>query len=88
MKPGAPLLQSGRLLDQVCERIWNRHYSLMTEKAYLQQMRFFIPWSAVQRGAMRHPRDKVPQKHFKNPSTTEFIAAHAYIHWPGDVFDW
>ena len=65
MKPGAPLLQSGRLLDQVCERIWNRHYSLMTEKAYLQQMRFFIPWSAVQRGAMPNQREMGTTKAFQ-----------------------
>jgi len=35
MKPGTPLLQSTRLLDQVRERIRYLHYSLKTEKAYL-----------------------------------------------------
>jgi integron integrase len=52
MKPGAPSLQSPRLLDQVRERIRYMHYSLKTEKAYL-----FIRWSAAQPGGMRHPRD-------------------------------
>lgn len=35
MKPGAPSLQSSRLLDQVRERVRYMHYSLKTEKAYL-----------------------------------------------------
>lgn len=35
MKPGTPLLQSTRLLDQVSERIRYMNYSLKTEKAYL-----------------------------------------------------
>jgi len=35
MKPGTPVLQSIRLLDQVRERIRYMHYSLKTEKAYL-----------------------------------------------------
>lgn len=57
MKPGAPLLKSTRLLDQVSERIRYMHYSLKTEKAYLYWVRFFIRWSATQPGGMRHPRD-------------------------------
>ena len=57
MKPGAPLLKSTRLLDQVSERIRYRHYSLKTEKAYLYWVRFFIRWSATRPGGMRHPRD-------------------------------
>lgn len=57
MKPGAPLLQSTRLLDQVRERVRYLHYSLKTEKAYLYWIRFFIRWSAAQGGLMRHPRD-------------------------------
>ena len=65
MKPGAPLLQSGRLLDQVCERIRHLHYSLKTEKAYLYQIRFFIRRSTGQRGAMRHPRDMGATKAFQ-----------------------
>ena len=40
MKPGTPLLQSTRLLDQVRGRIRCLHYSLKTEKAYLQWVRF------------------------------------------------
>ena len=35
MKPGTPLLQSTRLLDQVRERVCYLHYSLKTENAYL-----------------------------------------------------
>ncbi len=57
MKPGTPVLQSTRLLDQVRERIRYMHYSLKTEKAYLYWARFFIRWSATQPGGMRHPRD-------------------------------
>jgi integron integrase len=57
MKPGTPLLQSARLLDQVRERVRYLHYSLKTEKAYLYWIRFFIRWCATQSGVMRHPRD-------------------------------
>jgi integron integrase len=57
MKPGAPVLQPTRLLDQVRERIRYMHYGLKTEKAYLYWARFFIRWSATQPGGMRHPRD-------------------------------
>lgn len=35
MKPGTPLLQSTRLLDQVRERVRYLQYSLKTETAYL-----------------------------------------------------
>jgi hypothetical protein len=35
MKPGAPSLQSIRLLNQVRERVRYMNYSLKTEKAYL-----------------------------------------------------
>ena len=58
MKPGAPPLQSARLLDQVRERVRYMHYSLKTEKAYLYWARFFVRWSATQPGGMRHPQDK------------------------------
>jgi integrase len=57
MKPGTPLLQSARLLDQVRERVRYLHYSLKTEKAYLYWIRFFIRWCTTQSGVMRHPRD-------------------------------
>ena len=56
MKPGAPPLQSVRLLDQMRERIRYKHYSLKTEKAYLYWVRFFVRWSATQPGGMRHPK--------------------------------
>ena len=52
MKPGAPPLQSKRLLDQVRERARYLHYSLSTEKVYLYWVRFFIRWHGL-----RHPRD-------------------------------
>ena len=57
MKPGAPPLQSARLLDQVRERIRYLHYSLKAEKACLCWVRFFVCWSATQPGGMRHSRD-------------------------------
>ena len=57
MKPGAPSLQSSRLLDQVRERIRYAHYSLKIDKAYHYWIRFFILWSATQPGGMRHPRE-------------------------------
>ena len=57
MKPGAPPLQSARLLDQVRERIRYLHYSLKREIARLYWVRFFIRWSAKQLSGMRHPRD-------------------------------
>lgn len=56
MKPGAPPLQSTRLLDQVRERIRYMHYSLSTEQVYLYWVRFFIRWSG-RSGQMQHPRD-------------------------------
>ena len=55
MKPGTPVLQSTRLLDQGRERIWHLHCSLKTEKACLYWARFFICWRATQPGGMRHP---------------------------------
>ncbi len=57
MKPGALLLQSARLLDQVCERVRYLHYSLKTEKVYQYWIRLFIRWSALQGSGMRHPRE-------------------------------
>jgi hypothetical protein len=57
MKPGAPSLQSTRLLEQVRERVRYLHYSLKTEKDYLYWIRFFIRWSAMQSSGMRHPRE-------------------------------
>lgn len=56
MKPGASLLQSVRLLDQVRERIRYMYCSLKTDKAYLYWIRLFILWSPAQGGGMRHPR--------------------------------
>ncbi len=52
MKPGAPPLQSKRLLDQLRERVRYLHYSLSTEKVYLYWVRFYIRWHGL-----RHPRD-------------------------------
>lgn len=56
MKPGKPVLQSVRLLDQLRERIRYMHYSFSTEKAYVHWVRFFIRWQG-RGGVMRHPRD-------------------------------
>ncbi len=56
MKPGKPVLQSVRLLDQLLERVRSMHYSLSTEKAYVHGVRFFIRWQG-RGGEMRHPRD-------------------------------
>ena len=56
MKPGKPILQSVRLLDQVRERIRYLHYSLNTEKVYVQWIREFVRWSG-RGGNLRHPRD-------------------------------
>lgn len=56
MKPGTPVLLSTRLLDQVWERVRYRHYSLITEKAYLYWIRFFLRWHG-RAGGMLHPRD-------------------------------
>ena len=54
MNPGAPPLQSTRLLDQVHERIRYLHCSLETEKPYLYWIRFFIRWSANQQVTFDH----------------------------------
>ena len=56
MKPGKPVLQSTRLLDQVRERIRYMHYSLSTETTYLYWVKFFIRWHG-RNGPMRHPRE-------------------------------
>ncbi len=56
MKPGTPVLQSTRLLDQVRERIRYLHYSLSTEKTYLHWIKFFVRWNG-RGGVMRHPRE-------------------------------
>ena len=52
MKPGAPPLQSTRLLDQVRERIQYRHYSLKKEEAYLYWICFFTRCVATQAGGV------------------------------------
>ncbi len=53
MKPAAsPVLRSTRLLDQVRERIRYKHYSLQTEKTYVQWVRWFVRWHGL-----RHPRN-------------------------------
>jgi integron integrase len=45
-------IHSPRLLDQVRDRIRARHYSLRTEKTYVQWVRRFVRFCG-----MRHPRD-------------------------------
>lgn len=47
-----PPLKSVRLLDQVCERIRYRHYSIRTEEAYVYWVRGFIRFHQL-----RHPKD-------------------------------
>jgi integron integrase len=49
---GKPTLKSGRLLDQLRERIRYAHYSLRTEKNYVYWVRFFIRFHKL-----RHPRE-------------------------------
>lgn len=49
---GKPALKSGRLLDQLRERIRYAHYSLSTERTYLYWVRFFIRFHKL-----RHPRE-------------------------------
>lgn len=56
MKPGMAVLHPVRLLDQLRERIRSMHYSLSTERAYVNGVRFFIRWQG-RGGVMRHPRD-------------------------------
>ena len=51
MKPGAPSLQSSRLLDQVRERVRNMHYSLNIVKYYVFEFNYLCvdqPMGAVQ----------------------------------------
>ncbi len=50
MKPNTPLLHSTRLLDLVRERVRSLHYSLKTEKACLDWVRFFVSWIQLQVG--------------------------------------
>ncbi len=50
--PGRPPLQSGRLLDQMRERIRYLHYSLRTEQTYVYWARWFIRFHGL-----RHPKD-------------------------------
>lgn len=53
IKPAAPpVLRATRLLDQVCERIRDKHYSVRTEQAYVQSARVLLKWHGL-----RHPRD-------------------------------
>lgn len=53
MKSAAPPeLHATRLLDQVRERIRYKHYSLLTEQAYVQWVRAFVKWQGL-----RHPRE-------------------------------
>jgi hypothetical protein len=42
MKPSSPVLQSARLLDQLRECLRYRHYSLNTEKSYVDWVRFYV----------------------------------------------
>jgi site-specific recombinase XerD len=48
--------QSKRLMEQLCEVLRYKHYSLKTEQAYCYWVRFFVRWRG-RGGPMRHPRD-------------------------------
>jgi integron integrase len=54
---GRPPLQSGRLLDQVRERIRYLHYSLSTEQTYVYWARWFIRFHGL-----RHPKEMGQQE--------------------------
>ena len=54
---GRPPLQSGRLLDQVRERIRYLHYSLSTEQTYVYWVRWFIRFHGL-----RHPKEMGQQE--------------------------
>lgn len=54
---GRPPLQSGRLLDQMRERIRYLHYSLSTEQTYVYWARWFIRFHGL-----RHPKDMGQQE--------------------------
>lgn len=56
MKPGAPSLQSTRLLDQVSEQIRDLHYILKNRKVHILDS-FLIRWSSIQFSGMRRPRE-------------------------------
>ena len=57
MKPGAPSLQSTRLLNQVPEQVRCMHYSFKIQKDYLYWIRFLTQWSATQPGGTASPLD-------------------------------
>ncbi len=56
MNPVNYVPQSKRLLEQLCEVLRYKHYSLKTEQAYCYWVRFFIRWHG-RAGVMPHPRD-------------------------------
>ena len=43
-------------MEQLCEVLRYKHYSLKTEQAYCYWVRFFVRWCG-RGGPMRHPRD-------------------------------
>ena len=56
MNPVIYIPQSKRLLEQLCEVLRYKHYSLKTEQAYTYWVKFFVRWCG-RGGKMRHPRD-------------------------------
>ena len=56
MNPVIYIPLSKRLLEQLCEVLRYKHYSLKTEQAYMYWVKFFVRWCATG-GQMRHPRD-------------------------------
>ena len=59
MNPVIYTPQSKRLLEQLCEVLRYKHYSLKTEQAYVYWVKFFVRWCGAG-GQMRHPRDMGP----------------------------
>jgi hypothetical protein len=66
MNPVIYIPQSKRLLEQLCELLRYKHYSLKTEQAYCYWLRFFVRWCG-RGGRMRHPRD------MGAPEVTQFL---------------
>ena len=56
MNPVIYIPHSKRLMEQLCEVLRYKHYSLKTEQAYCYWVRFFVRWCG-RGGPMRHPRD-------------------------------
>ena len=56
MNPVIYIPKSKRLVEQLCEVLRYKHYSLKTEQAYVYWVKFFVRWCG-RGGQMCHPRD-------------------------------